>query len=62
MKTGKIGRWSDWLLRFESDEFIIIINKHTGEYVNLYRKYLKVPVMLDHLKLLLDRHEYCSAE
>ena len=32
----KIGKWGDWMLRMESDSFIMVINKHTGEYRNLY--------------------------
>ena len=34
----KITEWIDWMLRMESDSFIMVINKHTGEYRNLYAK------------------------
>ena len=53
----KIGRWSDWLLRMESDSFIMVVNKFTGEYRNLYSKDLKNKKQIKHMALLLDRHK-----
>ena len=54
MKTDK---WGDWMLRMESDSFIMVINKHTGEYKNLYVKDFKHPIQIKHMSLLLDRHK-----
>lgn len=53
----KIGKWGDWVLRMESDSFIMVINKHTGEYRNLYAKDFKNPIQIKHMALLLDRHK-----
>ena len=53
----KIGKWGDWILRMETDSFIMVINKHTGEYRNLYAKDFKNPMQIKHMALLLDRHK-----
>lgn len=53
----KIGKWEDWILRMESDSFIMVINKHNGEYRNLYAKDFKNPIQIKHTVLLLDRHK-----
>ena len=58
----KIGKWGDWVLRMESDSFIMdsfimVVNKHTGEYRNLYAKDFKNPIQIKHMALLLDRHK-----
>lgn len=53
----KIGKWSDWILRMECDSFIIVINKSTGEYRNIYRNTFKNPKQIQHMALLLDRHK-----
>lgn len=62
MKTGKIGPWSNWLLRLESHQFIMIVNKKTNEYVNLYKKDLKRPEQLNQMILTLDRHKNYEGE
>lgn len=51
-----LGRWSDWLLRLESDEFLMLVHKETNEYRNVYAKYMGRKEPLRHLVLLLDRH------
>lgn len=53
----KIGRWGDWLLRMESESFIMVVNKSTGEYRNIYAKDFKNKVAIKHMALLLDRHK-----
>lgn len=53
----KIGRWSDWILRMESDRFIMAINKNTGEYKNFYNDTFENPIQIKHMALLLDRHK-----
>lgn len=53
----KIGRWGDWLLRMESDSFIMVVNRSTGEYRNIYAKDLRNKDQIKHMALLLDRHK-----
>lgn len=53
----KIGRWSDWLLRMECESFIMVVNKFTGEYRNIYAKDLKNKKQIKHMALLLDKHK-----
>lgn len=57
---SNIGRWSNWLLRLEADSFIIVVNKDTNEYRNLYSKDFKNPEQINHMALLLDWHEYIT--
>ncbi|HBF7594822.1 TPA: hypothetical protein KOX39_003437 [Clostridioides difficile] len=57
-KYKDIGRWSDWLLRLESDNFIMVVNKHTGEYRNIYADYFMGDARpLKYMALLLDHHK-----
>lgn len=53
----KIGRWGDWILRMECHSFIMVVNKYTGEYRNLYRKNFKYSKQIEHMALLLDKHK-----
>lgn len=53
----KIGKWSDWLLRMECDNFIMVVNKSTGEYRNIYTRDLKNKDQIKHMALLLDKHK-----
>ena len=53
----KITEWRNWMLRMESDSFIMVINKHTGEYRNLYAKDFKKPIQMKYMALLIDRHK-----
>ena len=52
-----IGKWEDWLLRMESDSFIMIVNKHTGEYRNLYSKDFDNPNIIKEIASLLEKHK-----
>lgn len=47
----------DWLLRMESDSFIMIANKHTGEYRNLYTKDFDNPNTIKEIASLLEKHK-----
>lgn len=47
----------DWLLRMKTDSFLIIVNKNTNEYVNLYSDKLKNPKHINMIALMLDNHE-----
>ena len=53
----EIGKWGDWMLRMESDSFIMVVNKYNGEYRNLYAKDFKNPIQIKHMALLLDKHK-----
>lgn len=53
----KIGKWGDWLLRLETDSFIMVVHKETNEYRNLYAKDFRNPIQIKHMALLLERHE-----
>lgn len=45
------------ILRLESENFLILINKHTGEYINYYCDKTKDGrEMLKHLASQLERH------
>ena len=45
----------NWLLRLESNSFIIIVNKVTNEYKNLYAKDFKSS---DVIKIIASKLEY----
>lgn len=60
MISMKVDKWSNWLLRMESDSFIMVINKETNEYRNLYVKDFKNPTEMKHMALCLERHKYCE--
>lgn len=47
---------SKWTLRMESDSFIMVINKKTGEYVNWYAKDTKDRETLQTIAGVLDKH------
>lgn len=51
-----IGKWSDWLLRMESDNFIMVVNRETNEYRNIYAKDLKNKKQIKIMVLLLEKH------
>lgn len=53
----KIEIWSDWILRMECDSFIMVVNKNTGEYKNLYRNTFTNQNQIEQIALLLDRHK-----
>lgn len=53
----KLGNINDWWLRLESDSFIMIVNKKTNEYKNLYIKDFAKPEHMKFLALMLDDHK-----
>lgn len=57
MKTNEVIVYSDWLLRMECGSFIMIVNKNTHEYRNLYRHMYENPNQIKEIALLLNRHE-----
>lgn len=60
-KIGKyepIVRYHDWLLRLQSENFLIIVNKNTGEYRNIYPDQFNGNVKgLYWVALLMERHK-----
>lgn len=57
MKTNEVIVYSDWLLRMECGSFIMIVNKNTKEYINLYAHTFENPNKIKEIALLLNRHE-----
>lgn len=49
--------WSNWLLRLETDSFIMIVHKERNEYRNLYAKDFKNPTQIKHIASLLKEHK-----
>lgn len=47
----------EWILRVESDSFIMLINKHSGRYVNLYAKDFSNKNALKDIASILDKHK-----
>lgn len=47
----------DWLLRFECSSFLILVNKKTNQYVNLYENDFKTKGMLKIFVDIMDKHE-----
>ena len=46
-----------WLLRMESDSFIMVVNKETNEYMNWYAKDFKSKGALKIIAGVLDKHK-----
>ena len=47
---------SRWMLRLSSVGFIMLVNKQTGEYRNIYLKDCKNKRTLIYLTYILDKH------
>ena len=52
-----IMNWNEWMLRMESDSFIMLVNKTTNEYRNVYFKSLKDKSQLEQIIEGFDRHK-----
>lgn len=48
---------SKWTLRMQSDSFIMVVNKRTGEYVNWYSKDFGSKGALKTIATILDKHK-----
>lgn len=52
----KINRYFDWYLRLETDSFIIVVNKYTNEYRNIYANEFENPNQFKLIITLLENH------
>lgn len=52
-----IEKLNDWILRMECDRFIMIINKNTGKYKNLYSNDFTNKEEIKNIASSLERHK-----
>lgn len=56
------GFKANWLLRMSSHSFIMMVNKHTKEYVNLYAQDNATRELISLIANSIDKHEKMLGE